>query len=73
MKGDIIMSKKLNPRHMTEMVGRNRSWFKVGKALTVTGLLAAVTGFAMVTITTSPPFKPEEYDLACEFVDALLA
>ena len=65
------MSKLFSVRHMNAMCGLNKSAFRVGKALTVAGLVIAATGFALTARTVSV-FDRSEYEVAHEFVDAVL-
>lgn len=56
---------------MTNMCGLNGRTFRVGKVITIAGLVITAAGFALTTSTVSK-FNADEYELAHEFVDAVL-
>lgn len=65
------MIKHMRPFYMNEVCGVNKSTLKVGKAVTVSGLVLTAVGFVLTTMTIGK-FTPDENELAHEFVDAVL-
>ncbi len=67
------MNKLLKPLYrMNQIAGINKKAYTVGKVITITGLALTTIGFSL-TVLTVGKFQPDEYELAQEFVDAVLA
>lgn len=62
---------KISVKHMNTVCGRNDGIYKIGKTLTVVGLVAATVGCVLSTLTVYK-LHPEDYEWAHEFVDAVL-
>ena len=56
---------------MDQVCGVNKKSFKVGKTLTIAGLVTTVVG-SVLSFATVGKFTPGDYDKAQEFVDSVL-
>lgn len=56
---------------MDQVCGVNKKTFKVGKTLTIAGLMTAVVG-SILSFATVGKFAPGDYEDAQEFVDSIL-